>query len=200
MSKCKPSYKNLNLIKSFSDQRYVTVQLMEQACMNDEWLRQQVKILDYQVPPSYRKRFSPILLDSAQSWGCVISTDNEVMFNNSTSDRINIDFDENMYRVDEMQSTCDFETYVSGEDDDKTINHRAVLTTKEITEEFTGEACVNNNKKVNSHWYVGYDKNKPYETRPDWLKNWKDLEIPSVARAQTIKVNDWIQEPLSSLR
>ena len=190
MSKCKPVYKNLNLIKSFSDQRYVTVQLMEQACMNEEWLRQQVKSLDYQVPPSYRKRFCPILLDSAQSWGCVISTDNEVIFNNSTSDRIDIDFDENMFRVDDMQSTCDFESYTEGGDDNKAIKHRAVLHTKEITNEFTGESCVNNNKKVNSFWYVGFDKNQPYNMRPDWLKNWRDMEIPSVARAQTIKCNE----------
>ena len=188
MSKCNPNYKNLNLIQSFSDQRYVTVQLMEQACMNDEWLRQQVKSLDYQVPPSYRKRFSPILLDAVQSWGCVISTDKEVIFNNSTSDRIDVDFDENMFRVDEMQSTCDYETFTSGDDDNKTIKKRAVLHTQEITEEFTGEKCLNQNRKVNSFWYVGYDKNQPYETRPDWLKNWRDLEIPSIVRAQTIKV------------
>ncbi len=189
MSKCKPSYKNLNLIKSFSEQRYVTVQLMGQVCMNEEWLRQQVKMLDYQVPPSYRKRFCPILLDSTQSWGCVVSTDNEVIFNNSTSDRVNVDFDENIYRVDEMQSTCDFETYVSGDDDNKIVYHRAILTSKELTEEFKGEACLNSDKHVNSFWYVGYDKNKPYEVRPDWLKNWRDKEIPAVARAQTIKVN-----------
>ena len=37
---CEPKYKNLNRIQSFSEQRYVTVQLMEQACMNDEYLKQ----------------------------------------------------------------------------------------------------------------------------------------------------------------
>lgn len=189
MSKCKPNYKNLQEIKSFSEQREVTVQLVEQACMNDEWLRHEVKSLDYRVSPSYRKRFSPILLDSLQSWGCVTTTDGEVIFNNSTSDEIHIDFDEHMNLVDEMQSTCDFETHTEGTDDDKTVTHRAILTTKELTEEFTGEKCLNENKHVNSFWYVGYDKTKPYEVRPDWLKQWRDLEIPSVARAQTFKCN-----------
>ena len=67
--KCKASYKNLNRIQSFSEQRYATVQLMQQACMNDEWLKQQVERLSYLSPPAVRKTFSPILVDDAQSWG-----------------------------------------------------------------------------------------------------------------------------------
>jgi hypothetical protein len=40
---------------------------------------------------------------------------------------------------------------------------------------------------VNSFWYIGWDKSKPYYVRPDWLANWRDPEIPAVCRAQTFK-------------
>ena len=35
MSDCPPNYKNLNRIQSLSEDRNFTVQLLEQACMND---------------------------------------------------------------------------------------------------------------------------------------------------------------------
>ena len=54
--KCKPKYKNLNLIQSFSEQKYATVQLMNQVCSNDEYLRQKVEELNYLTPPSVRKK------------------------------------------------------------------------------------------------------------------------------------------------
>ena len=36
MSKCAANYKNLNRIKSYSEQGYATVQWAKQVCMNDE--------------------------------------------------------------------------------------------------------------------------------------------------------------------
>ena len=84
MTKCKPSYKNLNLIQSFSEQRYVTVQLLEQICMNDEWLRQQVEKLKYLSSPAIRKwfRFSENSLDLSKSWGCKVSNEGDVILDN----------------------------------------------------------------------------------------------------------------------
>ena len=83
MAKCNPSYKNLNEIQSFSEQRYATVQLMEQACMNDEYLKQEVDELGYLTPPRVRKRFTPILLDEQNSWGCELGN-GVVDFSNQT--------------------------------------------------------------------------------------------------------------------
>lgn len=40
---------------------------------------------------------------------------------------------------------------------------------------------------ANEHWYIGFDKNRHYETRPNWLENQLNNEIPSIGRAQTFK-------------
>ena len=68
MSNCNPNYKNLNRIQSFSEQRYATVQLFEQICQNDEYLKQKVEELDYLTPPAVRKRFNPIPVDKNVSY------------------------------------------------------------------------------------------------------------------------------------
>lgn len=39
----------------------------------------------------------------------------------------------------------------------------------------------------NEYWYVGFDRNRHYETRPNWLNNQLNGEIPGVTRAQTFK-------------
>ena len=71
MDKCKPNYKNLNEIQSFSEQRYVTVQLMEQACMNDEYLKQYCERLNYLSPPAVRISLKDMFnwIDPEKSYG-----------------------------------------------------------------------------------------------------------------------------------
>ena len=91
---CNPKYKNLNRIQSFSEQRYATVQLMQQACMNDEYLKQQVDELSYLSPPAVRKQFAPVNVDETQSWGYQINTDNTISFNSSTHTDVFVDFTE----------------------------------------------------------------------------------------------------------
>ena len=89
---CPAEYKNLNEIQSFSEQMYPTVQWAEQNCKNDEWLKKKVEELEYLTPPAIRKRFSPILLDKMNSWGCKLnsgegSRKNTVTFSSIVPDR-----------------------------------------------------------------------------------------------------------------
>ena len=191
MAKCNPSYKNLNEIQSFSEQRYATVQLMEQACMNDEYLKQEVDELGYLTPPRVRKRFTPILLDEQNSWGCELGN-GVVDFSNQTEKSITIDFND-MTLIDENKTDVFFETIPDTEeiDDDEYI---VVGQTKRAVIPFVNESTVKTDCRTsqtgncNSAWYVGYDHAKTYRLQPDWIKNWFDAEIPSIVRAQTFTI------------
>lgn len=212
--KCAANYKNLNRIQSFSEQSYATVQLMKQACMNDEWLRQQVEELRYLSPPAVRKVYNPLVIDDVHSYGYQENTDNTVSFSARTSDQIVIDFNSTKINgreidddfIDYSKSTCDFVKYVDGE-----IEPASTATTNDEPSEDTDgnpikrmarlhytyirngevnydyQTATSSGGGCNSYWYVGFNKSKTYYVRPDWLKNWKDKEIPSVCRAQTFK-------------
>ena len=94
MVKCKPDYKNLNHIQSFSEQSYATVQWAKQVCQNDEWLRQQVEQLRYLTPPAIRKRY-PIkgFFDKSQSYGCKVNG-SEVGFDDIGPEKVTVDFND----------------------------------------------------------------------------------------------------------
>ena len=121
--KCGANYKNLNRIQSFSEQSYATTQLMKQACMNDEWLRQQVEELRYLSPPAVRKVYNPLVIDDVHSYGYQENTDNTVSFSSKTNEQIVIDFHNTTINgkqidddyIDYSKSTCDFVNYVDGE-------------------------------------------------------------------------------------
>ena len=111
---CPPEYKNLSEIQSFSEQMYPTVQWAEQNCKNDEWLKKKVEELEYLTPPAIRKRFSPILLDSVNSWGCKLNSGNDsrkntVTFNDDLAEELIVDFTD-FSIIDENNSDCWFET------------------------------------------------------------------------------------------
>lgn len=91
--KCKPSYKNLNLIQSYSEQKYATVQWCEQNCENDEWLRREVEELRYLTPPAVRYNFDiNDFLAPSRSYGVVNTSDSTVGFDNSVSKVLSYDF------------------------------------------------------------------------------------------------------------
>lgn len=182
MTKCEANYKNLNRIKSYSEQGYATIQWARQVCMNDEWLRQQIEQLKYVSPPAVRKRFSPVLLDPNQSYGYMITNGNEVIFSNSTEEEINIDF-QDMSLIDVNKSDCAFETFV-----DNYGTHIRAVVPMETVEETDYSVRNHQGGGLNSYWYVGFDKNKNYQARPDWINDNFDHEIPSICRAQTITI------------
>ena len=185
MVRCKPDYKNLNLIQSFSEQSKATVQWARQVCQNDEWLRQQVDQLKYLTPPAIRKRYNITeFFDKAQSYGCR-TTDSEVVFDSLNPDDIFIDFSD-MSLIDVAKSNVDF---VTEPDNDGTENTYARLQTHpEETPANYESFGTSTGGTNNSYWYVGYNKSKNYNLKAEWLKNEKRNDIPSVCRAQTFKV------------
>lgn len=46
---------------------------------------------------------------------------------------------------------------------------------------------ISDSMTCNEFWYIGYDRNRHYETRPNWLTNQLNGEIPGITRAQTFK-------------
>lgn len=181
--KCKPEYKNLNLIQSFSNQRYAVLPLFEQICKNEEYLREQLEEVFYLTPPAVREKFSPILVDKAQSYGYTIQNEKEVAFSNDLEEIIEINFFENMDLIDENKSDVAFESYL----DDGVAHSRAIVqSSTDVTENYSVKHP-SWEKGCNSYWYVGFDKNKPYYIKPEWVQNHKNSEIPNIMRAQTFK-------------
>ncbi|MBO6274968.1 MAG: hypothetical protein J6M91_05455 [Methanobrevibacter sp.] len=182
--KCKPEYKNLNLIKSYSDQKYATVQWAEQVCKNEEFLRQQVEKLKYLSPQAIRKRFSPISVDPNCSYGYHINNDEKyVCFDGRRDSEVHIDFTD-MSLINTNKSDVVYESWK-----DNTGNSRKRATVPMLT--LTDTKYFGDFKRgdsINSHWYVGYDKSKEYQVRPDWINDHFDSEIPGVCRAQTFEV------------
>lgn len=207
MTDCEPTYKNLNRIQSFSEQRYVTVQLMQQACMNDEYLKQYCDRLNYLSPPAVRKPFKPIVVDPENSWGYEQSTTNgNVYFNPSKQEVIPIDFS-NMELIGESNgiefiSLNDAEVEPSNPTSETGYNNVTpadavdttepksvcqLMSTSVIHDETTIDKSTSNLGDPDGYWYVSFNKDKDYYVRPDWLKDPFDSEIPSIVRAQTFK-------------
>ena len=181
--KCNPHYKNLNEIQSFSEQRYATVQWAEQNCQNDEWLKQQVEHLSYLTPPAVRKRFNNgIEVDESKSWGYQVNSQNMISFSNAQQEEIIIDFN-TLDMIDIDKSNCVFENYVGNDD----VYHSKATVPQVINDNPDYSTAHKKADGSNSFWYVGYDKNKPYVAYPSWIKNNKNKNIPSIARAQTFK-------------
>lgn len=186
---CKPVYKNLNKIAASGEQKYAVTQWADQSCENDEYLKQECERLDYRINPYIRKRFNPIVVDTEKSYGFQVNgLDNTVNFNSDTEKIIPIDFtDESLLDMD--ISDCVIESYPTISDGKVNIHKRAVLPKHEkIVEDFS-TANLAENGQINSSWYVGYNKAKPYVLYPEWMKNYTLHNIPSVVRAQTFKAN-----------
>lgn len=182
MVNCEPKYRNLNRIQSFSEQMYPTVELFRQICQNDEYLKQQLDELGYLSPPAVRKRFNPIPIDPKVSYGFMETTEHEIIFDTDTNKSKTIDFtDDSM--VDYDKSSAVIAHYV----DNGTIVDQAVLPNTPGDLDQSVKNWTTNNQ-INTHWYVGYDKNASYQIRPNWIKDPKLSEIPSVCRAQTFTI------------
>ena len=197
---CPAEYKNLAEIQSFSEQMYPTVQWAEQNCKNDEWLKKKVEELEYLTPPVVRKRFAPILLDEINSYGCKYNNDvnknpnydeNTVIFNNALNDLILIDFN-NFDLIDEDNSDCAFES-IPIKENGVIVGTQLRACVPMVETSTVNYSCrTSQGENCNSAWYVGYDKSKAYQVRPDWLADPFDEEIPSVVRAQTFTIPNGI--------
>ena len=193
---CPGKYKKLSEIQSFSEQMYPTVQWAEQNCQNDEYLKKKTEELEYLTHPAVRKRFYPLIIDEEASWGCqvnVLNNESTITFNQANTDEITIDFSD-LSLIDNLRSDCSFETVptTSVDENDHIIidsfTQSAVVPM--VSSSTVDLTCKNytSGDDINSYWYVGFDKSKTYQIRPDWIKNLYDGEIPSIVRAQTFTI------------
>ena len=206
MSKCNPNYKNLNEIQSFSEQRYVTVQLMEQACMNDEYLKQYCERLNYLSPPAVRISLKDMFdwIDPEKSYGYAV--DNGVVrFSSTLEETYTLDFNDTSM-VDFEKTTANIVTYIDGvpdlgpndtyEDTEGTdqgtviqrceLPRNAELIHNEAEYDYT-TGNIDDSNPPNTYAYISFNKSRNYYVQPAWLKNWRDYEIKAIARAQTFK-------------
>ena len=135
-----------------------------------------------------------ILVDDDNSYCYMMNRDptsnNQVAcFSDVTEKIITIDFSD-FNNIDLERSDCDFITFFDGQG---ALHRRATIP--KVQSSSLNLDCRNFSwDGLNSFWYVGFDKNKQYHVRPDWIQNWKDSEIPSVCRAQTITIPDGIED------
>ena len=196
---CPEKYKNLGL-SSFGEQKYVTEEMIRQFCMNDAWLKKKVDSLEYLTPPAVRKRFKPVPIDKNKSFGYEVGTDGTIKFDTETYKNYNYDFSDTSV-VDLSKTTAILRSEI---DDENTIIKQFAIPTSEsckttikknttrnfspwtIRDPNTNE-IISDDMTCNEYWYVGFDRNRTYETRPNWLENKFNGEIPGISRAQTFK-------------
>ena len=199
MTDVPPSYKNPQL-ESFGEQKYVHAELLQQFAANDEYLLQLCRKIESLTPPAVRKHF--VLRDSfydEESYGCVVDGE-QIHFDDSTEKRVFVDFND-MSLVDIVKSTCLIDSRITTISGQKKVIKQATCKLTEqstydsstrnyspwtIRDETTGE-IISDDMTCNEFWYIGFDKNRVYETRPNWLKNPLNGEIPGISRAQTFK-------------
>lgn len=194
--KCKPSYRNLNTIQSYSEQKYATVQWCQQNCENDEWLKREIEKLKYLAPPNIRRKFFIGQSVKEQgSWGYDIVSKDSVKFSTKTHDSIFLDFANNKGEewIDWSKTTVVKQAYTVKDSDGNDVPKSKIVLPNHIEDhsidpEYAYFGTGEDNSGYNSAWYVGFDKSKNFYLKPEWIKDWRHKDIPSVARAQTFKV------------
>ena len=209
---CPEKYKNLGL-SSFGEQKYVTEEMLKQFCMNDAWLKRKVESLEYLTPPAVRKRFKPVPIDENKSFGYEIGSDGRIRFDTETYKSYNFDFFD-MNVIDQSKTTATLRSELDG---DNTVTKQFAIPTSKHCETTIKKNTTRNyspwtiyetdssgniiwedatlkipkiksdDMTCNEFWYIGFDRNRTYETRPNWLGNMLNGEIPGISRAQTFK-------------
>ncbi|MBQ2653061.1 MAG: hypothetical protein IJF83_05855 [Methanobrevibacter sp.] len=200
MTDCPPIYNNPQM-ESFGEQKYVTQELLEIFGCNDEYLLQLARKIEYLTPPAVRKRF--ILqdsIDTANSYGCIVNGEH-LEFDNNREKRVFVDFSD-LSLIDNNKTTAYIRQFVqTDESNNKSIVKQCVVPLTDtstvhrdtrnyspwtIRDPETGD-IISDDMTCNEFWYIGFDKNRHYETRPNWLENKFNGEIPGICRAQTFK-------------
>ena len=199
MTDVPPDYKNVGL-ESFGEQQYVHSELLQQFMANEEYLLQLARKIEYLTPPAVRRHF--ILQDSfydKESYGCIVGGE-QIRFDNSTEKRVYVDFNDYSL-IDTVKTTALIEQHLATENNQSLVVKQCTVPLTEtstidsttrnyspwtIRDEETGE-IVSDDFTCNEFWYVGFDRNRHYETRPNWLANQLNGEIPGISRAQTFK-------------
>jgi hypothetical protein len=184
-------------ISEWGYKKLVTLDLLKNYVNNDDYLLEQSKELWDSTPPVTRKLFKPLAVDENTSYGVVLNSNDEYTFYDKTDTNVLINFTDkpsnegyvnNM--IDTVHTTCCYDNNVI------TVPRKQVSFLDKNTRDYSPFTSydsagnpLGNDMTCNEFWYVGYDRNRVYETRPNWLMNEEHGGIPSICRAQTFKVN-----------
>ena len=191
---CPEEYRNLGL-KSFGEQKYVTADMLRQFCKNDAFLKKMVDQLEYLTPPAVRKVFTSIPVDDVKSYGYTVTEKNTIVFDDTHDKTLTFDFND-LSVVDDSKTTAVRTSIMfGGEVIQKFEVPKELKTTIDsTTRDYSPWTIRDDEGKIvsddmtcNEFWYIGFDRNRHYETRPNWLKNMLNPEIPGISRAQTFK-------------
>ena len=182
-------------LTSFGEQKYVTADLLRLFCNNEEYLKKQIEKLEYLTPPAVRKNFKPLPVDAGKSYGYKIQQNNNITFNKSTLKTLNFNFDD-LSIVDTAKTTAVWKSFL---DDNRNVQHKYEVPLVQLdkginkdTRNFSpwtirdeNDNIISDDMTCNEFWYIGFDRNRNYEVRPNWLVNMLNGEIPGISRAQT---------------
>lgn len=196
---CERKYRNLGE-KAFGEQKYVTADMLRQFCRNDAWLKREVERIEYLTPPAVRKRFNGIPVNKNESFGYMQGEDGVVHFDSTPTKIYRYDFND-MSVIDENKTTAFLQSFVS-DDNSKVIKQYSIpndvncvkTVKRNTTRNYSPWTIrdkdgniISDDMTCNEFWYIGYDRNRHYETRPNWLANMLNGEIPGITRCQTFK-------------
>ena len=184
MTKCTPIFL-LPDEEDFGARRAVTSEMLRRFCRSIEYLYERMEagedaLID-SLDPEVRKRFKPPAINPMESYGYAFDSGrNAYKFSTQTSDSFSFTV------VNEKQYTdlIDWKRTTATVNFSEGSVHipRTKTTNTGILAENTGPR---DKFSLNTYWYVGYNKDKPYKTTKSWLENPFQSGIPSVARAQT---------------
>jgi len=189
MTDCEPIYENLGL-DTYGDKKYVTSVVLKSYCRSLQYLYNKSGEIEDQLSPTMRKRFTPIVTDEWKSWGMILDTGlNAYKFDDSDSgDSFSYSFnDAGSGRIDKTKTTA----FIVMDDPTHSIVGRATLHPTVVAGDFDVAAeslGPIGDMASNTHWYIGYDRHEPFVINRFIQKDPFNATMPSVARAQTFKV------------
>ena len=190
-------------ISTWGHKKLVTLTLIKTQVSNEDYLYSQVNDLWDATPPVTRKSFKPIAINENKSYGVALnSTTDEYHMIDAETTEIKIRFqdapstegkDDTSYinnMIDTVKTTCVYDN------DCITIPKHDVSVLDKNTRDYSPFTAydsegnpISNDMTCNEFWYVGYDKSRVYETRPNWVMNEEHGGIPAICRAQTFTVD-----------
>jgi hypothetical protein len=181
-------------IKEWGHKQLVTLNLLKSEINNEDYLYNQVNSLWDATPPVTRKLFKPVAIDPDKSFGVDLNKDNtsysispdvNTIVHIKPIDDPKIDTSIPILTsklIDTVKSTCVFNT----------INKYVTIpreTVEYLDKNTRNYSPFDNDMLCNEYWYIGFNRSKPYETRPNWVMNEEHGGIPAICRSQTFKVD-----------
>ena len=176
-------------ITGWGNKQLVTLQLLKNYVNNEDYLYNECENLWDSTPPITRKLFKPLPMDADKSYGVSLNSDDEYTMYDKTDTTVLINFtstvnpeNDNYYQkmIDTVKTTCVYDNNVI------TLPKKTVSVLDTNTRDYSP---FDNDMTCNEFWYIGYDRNRVYETRPNWVMNEEHGGIPAICRAQTFKVD-----------